>query len=170
MRCGTLFFFLQEIKQLVVNEYKVKLNLDGSLARLKARLVDKRYSQMSGINYHETSRAAKLTYVRILISFVCYYPSLVVTSTWYQECIPSWYSWWRGLYRVTTRFCWSRGVWTSLLSQNLYIGWSNLLKYGLRDLPRLFRSLSFVVLRRIILFSFSSIWINKFFCLFMRMI
>ena len=81
MRCGTLFFFLQEIKQLVVNEYKVKLNLDGSLARLKARLVDKRYSQMYGINYHETSRAAKLTYVRILISFVCYYPSLVVTST-----------------------------------------------------------------------------------------
>jgi len=44
---------------------------------------------------------------------------------------------------------------------SLYTGWSNLLEYGLGDLPQLFMSLNFVVIRRIIRFSFCFIWENK---------
>ena len=51
--------------------YNIKLNLDGSLARLKARLVAKRYSQINGVDYQDTfSLVAKIVSVWILISWV----------------------------------------------------------------------------------------------------
>ena len=47
----------------------VKLNLDGSLARLKACLVAKGYSQVYRMDYYNTfSSVAKPTSVRVLVS------------------------------------------------------------------------------------------------------
>ena len=49
--------------------FKVKVNLDGSVARHKSRLVTKGYAQNYGIDYSDTfSPVAKLTSVRLSIS------------------------------------------------------------------------------------------------------
>jgi len=50
-----------------------------------------------------------------------------------------------------------------VISESLYIGYS-LLEHYLRDLPRLFRSLNIIIVRRIILSSFVIIWENELFC------
>ena len=47
----------------------VKVNPDGSIARLKALLVAKGYAQTYGVNYSNTfSPVAKLTSIRLFIS------------------------------------------------------------------------------------------------------
>ena len=49
--------------------FAVKVNLDGSVARLKARLMAKGYVQTYGVDYSDTlSPVAKMTYVRLFIS------------------------------------------------------------------------------------------------------
>ena len=49
----------------------MKVNPDGSIARLKARLLAKGYAQTYDINYSDTfSPVAKMTYARLFISMV----------------------------------------------------------------------------------------------------
>ena len=57
--------------------YTVKLNPNGTLARLKAHLVAKGYSQTYGVNYQDTfSPIAKIASVELLISLVTYHQTL----------------------------------------------------------------------------------------------
>ena len=49
--------------------FTVKVNPDGSIARLKARLVAKGYAQTYGVDYSDIfSPVAKLTFIRLFIS------------------------------------------------------------------------------------------------------
>ena len=49
--------------------FAVKVNLDGSVARLKARLVANEYAQTYDVEYSDTfSPVAKMTSIRIFIS------------------------------------------------------------------------------------------------------
>ena len=52
----------------------MKVNPDGSIAWLKARLVAKRYAQTYGVDYFDTfSPIAKMTYVLLFISLAATY-------------------------------------------------------------------------------------------------
>ena len=52
----------------------VKVNLDGSIVRLKARFVTKGYAHTYGVDYSDTfSPIAKMTYVRLFISLATTY-------------------------------------------------------------------------------------------------
>ena len=54
--------------------FVVKFNLDGFVARLKARFVAKGYAQTYGIDYSDTfSPVAKLTFVLLFISLAASY-------------------------------------------------------------------------------------------------
>ena len=54
--------------------FVVKFNPDGSIARLKARLVSKGYAQTYGVDYSDIfSLVAKLTFVRLFIYFATSY-------------------------------------------------------------------------------------------------
>ena len=54
--------------------YTIKLNPDGSLARLKARLTIKRYSQVYRLDYVDTfPLIAKMTYVWVFVSLAATY-------------------------------------------------------------------------------------------------
>ena len=54
--------------------FVVKVNPNGSIARLKARLVGKGYAQTYGMDYSDTfSPVTKMTYVQLFISLAATY-------------------------------------------------------------------------------------------------
>ena len=54
--------------------FAVKFNFDGSVARLKIRLIAKGYAQTNGVDYSDTfSPIARLTFVHLFISLVVSY-------------------------------------------------------------------------------------------------
>ena len=54
--------------------FAVKVNLDGSIARLKARLVGKGYAHIYGVDYSNTfSPVAKMTFVQFFIFLAATY-------------------------------------------------------------------------------------------------
>ena len=54
--------------------FAVKFNPEGSVARLKTRLIAKDYAQTYGVNYSDTfSPIAKSTYFRLFISLAVSY-------------------------------------------------------------------------------------------------
>ena len=64
---------IEEMDVLTDNGYRwvftVKVNPDGSIARLKAHLVVEGYAQTYGVDYFDTfSLVAKLTSIRLFIS------------------------------------------------------------------------------------------------------
>ena len=80
--------------------FAVKVNPYGFIAHLKAHLVAKSYAQIDNVDYSDTfSPTAKLTY------FLGGYVWLVFAVAWHQKCFSPWRSSGRGLYGVTTWFC-----------------------------------------------------------------
>ena len=84
----------------------VKVNLDGSIARLKAHLVA--YAQTYGVDYSDTfPPVAKMTYVRLFIFLVSTYnwdlTSLILKMSFFMMTSG------RGVYGVTSRVCCSGG-------------------------------------------------------------
>ncbi len=54
--------------------FKVKLNGNGTIAKYKAKLVAKGYTQQEGIDYQETfSLVVKLTSIRVLLALVVHH-------------------------------------------------------------------------------------------------
>ena len=70
--------------------FKLKLNSDGTVAKHKARLVARGFTQQYGLDFQETfSPVAKITTL-ILLFVSCCFPALAPSSARCEQCIPQW--------------------------------------------------------------------------------
>ena len=88
--------------------YTIKLNPNGSLTRLKARLIAKSYSQVYRLHYVNTSSVAKMTFVWILVSLQRHTTGHFIS--WTLRMSLSMVFLMRNLHEATTSLCCSGGV------------------------------------------------------------
>lgn len=137
--------------------YTVKLNPNRCLARLDAHLVAKEQSQTYGVDYHNRfSPIAKMTSIWLLVS-------LATIHNWTLHQLDIKNSILHGI--LNEEFIWSNhlSLWLKEYGkvchfyESHFMPWNNLLKPGLDGLVPLFKSLVFITLKRITLFSLAFI-------------
>ena len=76
---------------------------------------------------------------------------LITSSIGHQECFSQWNSWWRDLHGATISLCYSRGGYKGLLIEEVTLRSEIVFESDLGSLHQWFRSLIFVVQRKITL-------------------